>query len=255
MPRTNPVALRLVAAVPKLPGAPFVPAAGVDRIGDMLHQLADAVPLRVQRVHAGDVLCAAGAPFAMLYVIHAGTFKLVNTTADGRQQLVGVQVRGDWLGFDGIATGRYGCEAVALDTGEVWALHHDELLAACAGHSALNAGVQHEMSRAIRVGRDAMLSRCTLPAPARVAEYLCGWAQALAGSGQRTDRVRLPLTRADIGNHLGMRLESVSRALGTLARCGVIGFGERGRRVILIPDLHALQTFSLALAQAADVDP
>ncbi len=249
MPRTNAVALHLVAAAPC---EPFVPAFGVDRIGDMLRLLAGALRVRVQRVHAGDVLCGAGLPFVQLYIIHAGAFKLVNTTADGRQQLVGVQVRGDWLGFDGIATGRYGCEAVALDVGEVWALRHDDLLAACTSSAALTASVQHEMSRAIRVGRDAMLSRCTLPAPARVAEFLCGWAEALAGSGQRTDRVRLPLTRADIGNHLGMRLESVSRALAALVRCGVIGFGERGRRVILIPDLRALQACSRALALAAD---
>jgi CRP/FNR family transcriptional regulator len=246
MSHTHATPLRLVSTTP------IVPSAGVDRLGDMLRLLAESLRVRVQRVHTGDVLCTAGTRFAELYVIHAGAFKLVNTTADGRQQLVGVQVRGDWLGFDGIATGRYGCEAVALDVGEVWVMNHDALLSACMRSADLTAGMQQEMSRAIRLGRDAMLSRCTLPAPARVAEFLCGWAQALAGSGQRTDRVRLPLTRADIGNHLGMRLESVSRALGTLARCGVIGFGERGRRVILIPDLNALQTFSQALSQAAD---
>ena len=33
--------------------------------------------------------------------------------------------------FDGIAGGRYTCDAVAMDTGEVWALRYDTLLAAC----------------------------------------------------------------------------------------------------------------------------
>jgi CRP/FNR family transcriptional regulator len=46
-----------------------------------------------------------------------------------------------------------------------------------------------------------------------------------------------------MGNHLGLRLESVSRALSRLARCGIIEFNERGRRDISIPSLGALKNF------------
>jgi CRP/FNR family transcriptional regulator len=51
------------------------------------------------------------------------------------------------------------------------------------------------------------------------------------------------MTRAEMGNYLGMRLESVSRALSRLARCGVIEFNEKGRRDISIPSLSALSDF------------
>ena len=51
------------------------------------------------------------------------------------------------------------------------------------------------------------------------------------------------MTRAEIGNYLGMTLETVSRALSKLARHGVIAFCTRGRRDIHIDDVGALSRF------------
>jgi CRP/FNR family transcriptional regulator len=53
----------------------------------------------------------------------------------------------------------------------------------------------------------------------------------------------LRMTRAEIGNYLGMTLETVSRALSKLARHDVIAFAEKGRRDIRIADVGALSTF------------
>ena len=51
------------------------------------------------------------------------------------------------------------------------------------------------------------------------------------------------MTRAEIGNYLGMTLETVSRALSKLARAHLIGFAEKGRRELNIPDVAALEVF------------
>ena len=69
------------------------------------------------------------------------------------------------------------------------------------------------------------------------------WADALAKSGLRSDQITLRMTRAEIGNYLGMTLETVSRALSRLARDEVIEFAEKGRRDIRIPDIDALSAF------------
>jgi CRP/FNR family transcriptional regulator len=99
------------------------------------------------------------------------------------------------------------------------------------------------MSREIGRDRDSLMSVCTLPADARVAEFLRSWADALAKSGLRSDQITLRMTRAEIGNYLGMTLETVSRALSRLARDEVIEFAEKGRRDIRIPDVDALSEF------------
>ena len=68
-----------------------------------------------------------------------------------------------------------------------------------------------------------------------MADFLRNWAEALAERGLRTDQITLRMTRAEIGNYLGMTLETVSRAVARLARTDVIRFAEKGRREIQIP--------------------
>ncbi|MDP9602675.1 Crp/Fnr family transcriptional regulator [Variovorax sp. NFACC27] len=201
--------------------------------------------LRPQRrvVHAGDTIYQAGERFGNLYILNSGFFKIVNLSADGREQVVGLKFRGDWLGFDGIASGRYSCDAVAMDTGEIWVVSYEALLAACAAHPALLQVLHAAMSREIAHDRDSLMSVCTLPADARVADFLRYWAETLAERGMRTDEITLRMTRAEIGNYLGMTLESVSRALSRLARDNVIGFATKGRRDVQIPDVGALSAF------------
>ena len=45
----------------------------------------------------------SGERFGNLYVLNSGFFKIVNLAPDGRELVVGLKFRGDWLGFDGIA--------------------------------------------------------------------------------------------------------------------------------------------------------
>jgi CRP/FNR family transcriptional regulator, anaerobic regulatory protein len=213
------------------------------RIAEELKLLQEHLPIQRRIVHAGDAVYQAGETFGYLYVLNSGFFKVVNMSADGREQVVALHFKGDWLGLDGIASGRYGCAAVAMDTGEVWAIRYDALLEACAKQPALLNALHGAMSREIGRDRDSMLSLCTLPADARVADFLRYWADAVAQRGLRTDQITLRMSRAEIGNYLGMTLESVSRALSRLARGDVIRFHEKGRRDIEIPRVEALNAF------------
>ena len=225
--------------------SPDVKEAGAERerIAAMLALVAERVPLTRRVVHAGETVYRAGDACSQLFVLNTGCCKIVNSAADGRAQVVGLLFRGDWIGFDGIAGGRYRCDAVALDTGEVWALRYDALLAACAAHPALMALLHAEMSRVMGRDRDALMALTTLPADARVADFLRLVAGAHECRGLRNDQITLRMTRAEIGNYLGLTLESVSRALSRLAREQLIGFADGARREIRIPDVGALASF------------
>lgn len=223
------------------------------QITDTLSFLEDAVPLQRRVVHAGERLFQAGDRFAALHVLHAGFVKTVNLASDGREQVVGLHFKGDWLGFDGIADGRHSCDAVALDTGEAWSIRYEDLIAASVRDPRLLALMHTAMSREIGRDRESLLALATLPADARVADFLRQWAEALAERGLRNDHITLRMTRAEIGNYLGMTLESVSRALSRMARASVIRFAETSRRDIEIPEIGALTSFierSLAPAVA-----
>ena len=224
------------------------------RIAETLELLKTALAPQRRVVRAGDVIYQAGERFANLYILNSGFFKIVNLSSDGREQVVGLKFRGDWLGFDGIANGAYSCDAIAMDTGEVWVIRYDALLAACAARPALLTVLHEAMSREIARDRDSLMSVCTLPADARVADFLRYWAESLAKRGLRTDQITLRMTRAEIGNYLGMTLETVSRALSRLARCELIQFVEKGRRDIRIPHVGGLADFvQRSLAPASPV--
>jgi CRP/FNR family transcriptional regulator len=213
------------------------------RIAATLKLLNDTLAPQRRVLHTGDTVYQAGERFGNLYILNSGFFKIVKLSPDGREQVVGLKFRGDWLGFDGIATGHYGCDAVAMDTGEVWTVRYDALLAACAQRPALMSVVHEAMSREIAHDRDSLMSVCTLPADARVADFLRYWAESLSTRGLRNDQITLRMTRAEIGNYLGMTLETVSRSLSKLARGDLIRFAEKGRRDIHIPEVGALEDF------------
>ncbi|HOM14456.1 MAG TPA: Crp/Fnr family transcriptional regulator [Rubrivivax sp.] len=212
-------------------------------ITDTLKLLHEAFAPQRRLVHAGDVIYSNGDRFDNLYVLNSGFFKIVNLAPDGRELVVGLKFRGDWIGFDGIAGARYGCDAVAMDTGEVWVLRYERALQICLRRPELLQLLHEAMSREIARDRDSLMSVCTLSADARVADFLRYWAESLARRGMRTDQITLRMTRAEIGNYLGMTLETVSRALSRLARGRLIEFVEKGRRDIRIPQVEALAEF------------
>jgi len=242
---THPDAMETSHSVP--------PSSGHD-VAQTLQVLAQALDPGRRIVHAGDSIYSAGDRLGSLYVLNSGVFKVVNLTADGREQVVALKFKGDWLGLDGIAGGQHTCDAVAIDTGEVWTLRYEALLVAAQRRPELLQLLLQAMSREIALDRDALMSVCTLSADARVAEFLRHWADALEKRGLRTDQITLRMTRAEIGNYLGMTLESVSRAMSRLARDKVIAFTEHGRREVRIPNVAALNGFvQRSLATVAEL--
>lgn len=236
--------------VPFAPTRSFPPARNAPRerrevhdVGAALRLVGESLDFQRRVVRTGDLIYRAGESFDKLYLLNSGICKLVNLAADGRAQVVSLKFRGDWMGFDGIARNAYDCDAIAMNTGEVWIIRYASILSACTDTPALLGCLHAAMSRAIVGDRDSLMSICTLAADARVADFLRYWAESLADRGMRYDRISLLMTRAEIGNYLGLTLETVSRSLSKLARANLIAFNERGRREICIPDLGALESF------------
>lgn len=257
---------------PRLPSRAFTPTSTVavtpperqvlpqfHDLGDPLQRMLEAMKLirevlqpAARVVRAGDVIYRAGQPFTTLFLINAGAFKLLSRTPDGREQIVSLKFRGDWLGFAGIAHGCHTGDAVAMDTGNVSIVPYAALREAIVQHPELMAIIHEAMSSEIGRERESLMSVCTLASQARVAEFLCAWARSMAQRGLRADELTLRMTRADLGNYLGMTLETVSRCLTRLEHEELIQFPERGRRQITIPDLTRLEQHVLGGARRSD---
>lgn len=86
---------------------------------------------------------------------------------------------------------------------------------------------------------------------ARLLRFQCRWADGLEPYGLRSEQITLPTARAEIGGPIGLRLESVSRAMTSLEREHLIRFGSRSRGGIEIPKPLALRTYVSRLADGA----
>jgi len=212
-----------VATRPAAVVAP-APAEFASRIAGRLGELA----LRRRVVRARQVLFHAGQPTGMLYLVHAGFFKTTVVSADGREKITGFRLRGDLLGMESIGLQAYECDAVALDTGEVWELPLDQLqqhFPECLPELA--ALLASEIRRDWRW----MLDTSSLNAEQRVAAFLLDLGARLQALGFSGHDLRLRMTRADLGNFLSLQLETVTRALARLAAAGLIAVDGREIRL------------------------
>ncbi|MBL0124998.1 MAG: helix-turn-helix domain-containing protein [Betaproteobacteria bacterium] len=179
-------------------------------------------PIAHRRLKQGDLLFRAGGDFHSLHVLNAGFAKTSYVSEDGRERTTGFHLRGDILGLDAVATGTYECDAIALDISDVLSIPYDALIA----RGQRDAAVARELHRAfgseIRSDREQMLSMGSLHAEGRVAAFLLEMSRRFGSRGFSATKLQLRLTRNEIGSLIGLKLETVSRALSRFARLGII---------------------------------
>ncbi len=208
------------------------------------------VPFSRSRVHAGDRVQAAGDRFDCLKVVAFGACKSVSLSADGRERVVGLHFKGDWIGFDNIARACCASDVYAMDTSEIWSIAYKKLMDATAVSPTLARALHLAMSCQLAQANERQLALGGLGADARVADFVRSLAESQAARNLRWDQINLRMSRAEIGSYLGLTLETVSRALSRLARCGLIGVEKNRQRHIGVPSILALVEFiQLAIQQ------
>ncbi len=201
------------------------------------------MPFKIRSLRVGDSVQTAGDVFGCLHLVHLGSVKTKVVAACGLQQVVGLHLAGDWVGFDGIASGYCTSDGYAMDSCEIWTVDYAVLLRAAEGVPELAHLLHANMGSQLARQHKWRVAMATLPADARLADFLCSWIQALALRELRSDNMALYLTRAEIGNHLGMRLETVSRSFSRLVELGLIVFDDKRRRHFATPDVDAMVAF------------
>jgi CRP/FNR family transcriptional regulator, anaerobic regulatory protein len=202
--------------------------------------LRQVLPVVRRQVVAGQHLFRAGQPFRALYLVHAGFFKTSVTAEDGRERVTGFPMRGDLLGMDSIGSDIHGCDAIALDSGEVWELPYPPVLTAALQLPTLQMRLSAALAATLRQERQLSLALGTLGADARVATFLLEMSRRQKEIGCSSRSLVLRMTRADIGSYLGLQLETVARGLSHLAARGAISVQRRNVEITDFDLLMAL---------------
>jgi CRP/FNR family nitrogen fixation transcriptional regulator len=157
-------------------------------------------------------------PAEYVYQVISGAVRSYKLLSDGRRQIGAFHLPGDVFGLESGATHRLAAEAIIETT--VRLVKRRSLEKA--------AGVDVQLARKLwaitagelRHAEDHMLLLGRKTAMERVATFLLEMDRRLAVSGM----MALPMCRRDIGDYLGLTLETVSRALSQLQTQGVLGF-------------------------------
>jgi CRP/FNR family transcriptional regulator, anaerobic regulatory protein len=195
-------------------------------------QRLDTLVAARRSVARGEALFRTGQPFGSLFAVRAGFFKTCVAAEDGHEQITGFQMAGELLGLDGIGSEQHTCDAVALEDSQVCLIPFDRLEELTRELTDLQRSFHRIMSREIVREHGVMLLLGGMNAEARVAAFVLNLTQRLEERGYSGQALVLRMSREEIGNYLGLKLETVSRTFSRLQAEGVLEVQQRRIRVL-----------------------
>ncbi len=188
------------------------------------HATANGAPPPVtgrRRLERGEKLYAVGSPRDNVYAVRTGFLKVVVPDPAGCH-IVRFLLPGDVAAIDAFAGGTHVTEAIALEECEICVMPVDrvDLLAQCTGAlvrldlSLLAAGLAEADCHGAAIAR--------LTASQRVARFLLDLSRRWSERGFSGTHFRLPMGRREIGEHLGLTMETVSRVLSEFRARGLV---------------------------------
>jgi len=192
-----------------------------------------------------------GDPADYAFNIVSGAAKLVKALPDGRQQIVGFLLSGDFFGLPVQGAYPYSVDAI----GEVRLCRFE-----CARFEALLArlpaaetALRERLIGDLAAAQEHMLSLGQKSALERLAGCLLQVSGRAGRLGLSTNPLQLPMTRADIADYLGLTLETVSRTFGRLKDQGLITV--RGRHEVALDAMEGLEKLARGGDEASTLRP
>ncbi len=164
------------------------------------------------------------------YNVSEGTIRLSKLLPDGRRQVIGFSLPGDFIG---VASGDcYGFSADAVGPVMVCRLTKEPFARFVESKPGILLRMNDFAQQELVLAHDHMVSLGRRSAEERVAAFLVGWRNRLLAIGRAAKTVYLPMSRQDIADYLGLTVETVSRTLTKLERDGVIVIVPGGVRLM-----------------------
>ncbi len=173
-------------------------------------------------------------PAEYVYQVISGAVRSYKLLSDGRRQIGACHLPGDVFGLEFGSSHRLAAEAI-IDT-NVRLVKRRSLEQAASVDVAVARKLWTMTAGDLRHAEDHMLLLGRKTAMERVATFLLEMDRRLAVAGM----MALPMCRRDIGDYLGLTLETVSRALSQLHSQGVLGFS--GARQIVLRNRQRLRS-------------
>lgn len=193
------------------------------------------------RIPKGRALFHLGDATEAVYGIRSGSLKTQLEDAAGQIQITGFLLPGEIIGMDGLLDNVHVSHAIALEDSEVCVIRIDEMDALSQHVPVLQQQFRRLMSKEISRSHQLVMALGALRSEQRLAAFLLNLSQRLALLGYSSTEFLLRMSREEIGNYLGLTLETVSRLFSRFARENLIRVQQREVQIL---DMRALQALA-----------
>lgn len=171
----------------------------------------DRIVERRKPLARGDVLYRSGRPFGAIYAVRTGALKSLTISEDGEEQITAFHLPGELLGLDAISFGEHPSTASALETTSICEIPFEELEELSEDIPGLNRQLLRIMSKEIFNEQEMLHALARRTAEQRLSILLTSLSDRFARRGLSSTRFRLPMSRHELSNYLGLAPETTSR--------------------------------------------
>lgn len=195
-----------------------------------------------RKFDAGQMLFSECDEAVSFFTVVSGEVRLSRMLDDGRRQITGFKSQGDFVGLS--AKGHYTVDAEAIDDVVVCQFSIKGLNNSLENHLVVQGRLMEMMQTEVINLQDHMLLLGRKTPIEKIANFLFERAQRQlernnkAGTVEAVE-VRLPMSRTDIADYLGLTIETVSRTFTKLRKSGVIEL--KTSQDVVIRNLEDLQ--------------
>jgi len=201
----------------------------------------DDIVSKSRPMHKGDLLFRQGEPMTSVYAIRAGSVKTFTLTHEGEEQINGFYFPGELVGLAGLDDGYYPMSAKLMETTTVCEIPYERLDELQGQMPELRRSMMRTMGRELRDDQQMLMMLSRKTAEQRIATFLLKLSSRYQARGYSATQFRLTMSRNEIGNYLGLAVETVSRIFTRFSSAGLVRV--EGKEIELL-DLEALNEAS-----------
>jgi CRP/FNR family transcriptional regulator, anaerobic regulatory protein len=164
------------------------------------------------------------------YNLLEGVMRLYKLLADGRRQIIGFALPGDFLGL--AASSRHNFSADAIGAVELCQFSRSGFAKFSQNKPDLLRRINELAVKELGQAQNHIVLLGRRSAEEKVATFLVGWRSRMAELSGPSHTVPLPMSRQDIADYLGLTIETVSRTFTKFERDGVIQIVHGGIRIL-----------------------
>ncbi len=195
--------------------------------------------LRPRRYQRGEVIFHEDDPGDRMHIIVEGSVKISVTSEDGREKNIALFKPGECFGEMALLDGsRRSATATAMEALETLVLMRDDFLDFLTQNPQVSADITNLLTQRLRNVNQMLVDTAFLDVPTRVAKQLLALAGSYAGDAEPAEPRVVPLGQDELASLVGASRETVSRALTSYRRMGIL---TTSHRRIVINDLKALE--------------